>query len=391
MDIASSSFSEEETIFGGENNLIKAIENVITQYNPEIIGVATSCLAETIGEDISLFLSRFLRNNAGKNLPEIVNVATPSYSGSHMNGFHKSVRAIIEILANNNGDKYSKKINILPGFLSPADLRHLKEIIEDFKVQYTMLPDYSETLDAPIWDEYKKIPDGGTDLEDIKNMGSNMATIEFGKTISSEQSGGVLLENRFGIKRYNLVHPIGVLATDKFFETLEKISGIDIPKKYKLQRGRLIDSYVDGHKYLFGKKAVVYGEEDMVIGITNFLFEIGVVPVIVASGGDSGKMNEFIDKSSFDITILKGVDFSEIEDMAIELKPDIVIGNSKGYKIAKKLKIPLVRVGFPIHDRIGGQRLLHIGYQGTQILFDEITNALIEYKQEKSGIGYSYI
>jgi len=31
------------------------------QYNPEIIGVATSCLAETIGEDISLFISKFLK------------------------------------------------------------------------------------------------------------------------------------------------------------------------------------------------------------------------------------------------------------------------------------------------------------------------------------------
>ena len=40
--------------------------------------------------------------------------------------------------------------------------------------------------------------------------------------------------------------------------------------------------------------------------------------------------------------------------------------------------MPLVRVGFPIHDRIGGQRILHVGYRGTQQLFDRIVNALIE-------------
>ena len=84
MDIASSSFSEEETVFGGENTLIRAIENVISQYDPSIVGVATSCLAETIGEDVSLFISKFLNINKEENIPSIVNVATPSYSGSHI-------------------------------------------------------------------------------------------------------------------------------------------------------------------------------------------------------------------------------------------------------------------------------------------------------------------
>jgi hypothetical protein len=48
------------------------------------------------------------------------------------------------------------------------------------------------------------------------------------------------------------------------------------------------------------------------------------------------------------------------------------------------LKVPLIRVGFPIHDRIGGQRVLHLGYRGAQELFDRIINALLEVKQETS-------
>ena len=53
--------------------------------------------------------------------------------------------------------------------------------------------------------------------------------------------------------------------------------------------------------------------------------------------------------------------------------------------------MPLIRVGFPIHDRIGGARLLHIGYRGAQQLFDRITNALIEEAQRKSPVGYTYM
>lgn len=78
-------------------------------------------------------------------------------------------------------------------------------------------------------------------------------------------------------------------------------------------------------------------------------------------------------------------------EMADDLKPDIMIGNSKGYYIARRLKIPLVRIGLPVHDRFGGQRIQHLCYKGTQQLFDRITNALLEYKQENSSTGYKYM
>jgi len=48
-------------------------------------------------------------------------------------------------------------------------------------------------------------------------------------------------------------------------------------------------------------------------------------------------------------------------------------------------------VGFPIHDRIGGQRILHLGYRGAQQLFDTLVNTVIAVKQESSPVGYSYM
>jgi nitrogenase molybdenum-iron protein NifN len=59
------------------------------------------------------------------------------------------------------------------------------------------------------------------------------------------------------------------------------------------------------------------------------------------------------------------MDCQQIEELATELSPDLLIGHSKGYRLARKLDIPLVRVGFPIHDRFGSQRILHVGYRGT--------------------------
>jgi nitrogenase molybdenum-iron protein NifN len=188
---------------------------------------------------------------------------------------------------------------------------------------------------------------------------------------------------------------MGIRESDVFFNTLAQIAGGEIPVKYQRERGRLVDSLIDGHKYVFEKRAIIFGEEDLVIGLTALLCEVGVAPVLCASGGRSGQLERALRSAvpqlPAETLVKEGFDFAEIAESAPDLKPDFLIGSSKGYSIARKLKVPLIRVGFPIHDRIGGQRVLHLGYRGAQKLYDRIVNALLEVKQEHSPVGYSYL
>jgi nitrogenase molybdenum-iron protein NifN len=167
-----------------------------------------------------------------------------------------------------------------------------------------------------------------------------------------------------------------------------------MPEKHAQERGRLVDSYVDAHKYVFGRRAVVYGEEDLVVGLTAFLAEIGVQPVLCASGGESGRLEAAVKAvagAAERIVVREGMDFATMGEVARGLAPDFLIGSSKGHSLARKLDLPLIRVGFPIHDRIGGQRILHLGYRGAQQLFDAVTNTLMARAQERSPVGYSYL
>jgi nitrogenase molybdenum-iron protein NifN len=190
--------------------------------------------------------------------------------------------------------------------------------------------------------------------------------------------------------------PIGLRETDRFFEALQEASGICMPRKHALERGRLLDAFVDGHKVVFGKRAVVYGEEDLVVGLTSFLCEIGVKPVLCASGGTSNGFREAIEAVTRDILfdppeIREGVDFYEIAEEARGMEPDLMVGHSKGYHLARRWNVPLIRVGFPIHDRFGGHRTLHLGYRGALALLDRLINELLERKQEDSPVGYTYL
>ncbi|MFZ5758066.1 MAG: nitrogenase component 1 [Thermodesulfobacteriota bacterium] len=393
IDIASSSLSEKHAVYGGAANLKAGLANVSKKYRPKLVGVATTCLTETIGDDVPMILKEYEGEVAAADRPLLVNVSTPSYSGTHMEGFHAAVRAVVEQLA--GAAPANETINLLPGFVSSADYRHLTEIIADFGLHATMLPDLSATLDGPALLDYEKIPAGGTPLTAIRTMGGARDTIEFGRTLGAA-TGGSLLAEKFGTHHHRLGLPIGIRETDRFFACLEELSGQPTPAKYAGERGRLVDAYVDGHKYLFGKKAVIYGEEDLVVGLAGWLAEIGVIPVLCASGGRSGAFAAAIAAATDGVLAeqplaYEGMDFFDIAAAAEQLQPDLLVGHSKGYPLARKLHIPLIRVGFPIHDRIGGQRILHLGYRGAQQLFDLVVNSLIDRKQSDSPIGYSYM
>lgn len=405
VDIASSNFSEESTIFGGNANFCMGIDNIISQYEPDVIAIASTCLSETIGEDVKMLIKEYQTKHAGEKLPGFVYASTPSYQGSHMNGFHEAVKSIVETFA--APVEKNNKVAIFPGFVSPEDIRHLKDILDDFGLEYIMVPDYSDTLDNPSWDKYYNIPAGGTSMEEIALCGGAMASIEFGTILNKGKisgkvkahkgtlSAGRYLEEKFGVPLYQMGHPIGVAATDALFNVLEKISGRKTPEKHIKERGRLIDSYVDAHKHLFGVKTFVYGEEDFAASLAGFLNEVGIDVALVASGGESGMLGKTIEalsqKGVGNTIIGEGMDFEKIRELAHKLKPTLLVGNSKGYYITRELGIQLVRVGFPIHDRYGGQRVLHLGYKGTQQLFDNVTNAIVAHKQANSPVGYKYM
>ena len=421
IDIASSNFHEDSAIFGGSKNFSLGALNITRQYQPQLIGAATTCLTETIGEDMGQLI-RDVKDKHGDAAAPIVHVSTASYRGTHMDGFHSAVRELVEQLAESRAGvspaqpSEARRNNtesvelpdmgrrdacptlptaLFPGMVSTADLRHLKEIFADFGLPFTLLPDYSETMDGATWSEYEKLQSGGTPIAAIRALGSAQATIEFGRVLEGTHTAGTVLQTKFAIPRRLLGLPMGIRESDAFFNALAEIAGTETPVKYQRERGRLVDSLIDGHKYAFEKRAIVFGEEDLVIGLTVLLCEIGVTPVLCASGGRSKQLQKCLRVAVPDLpeeTLVKeGYDFAEIAEAAPELKPDFLIGSSKGYSIARKLKVPLIRVGFPIHDRIGGQRVLHLGYRGAQELYDRIVNALLEGKQEHSPVGYSYL
>jgi len=386
VDIASSSLTEEGTVFGGEHNLIKGLENMIELYNPEVIGVATTCLAETIGEDIPRILKRFYDSHPETNV-KIIPVSSAGYSGTQYEGFFKALRAIVENVDMGRGK--NNKINIVTGMISPADTRYLKSLLEEMKVDYILLPDLADNLDGQHAENYNRLPEGGTSIEEISMMAGAKMTVELTAFVRDENSPAQYLYEAYGVPYVRCNLPVGLRDTDDFIAVLEGAGGKKT-EEMKKQRGRYLDAMIDSHKYNGEGRAVIFGEPDFVLSVTRLCTENGIMPVVTATGAKSGAFVPMIEKDIKKVAgfqfidsykILDNTDFDNIEKNALELEANVMIGSSDGRRIEEKFNIPLVRCAFPVHDHVGGQRVRMLGYEGSLILLDRITNTLLGKKE----------
>jgi len=381
VDIASTSLNEKQTIYGGEANLKKALDNVLRVYQPKVIGVLTTCLAETMGEDLERMIETY-KQDRGLSGIDIIPVATPSYGGSHTEGFWAATRQVIAYYA--RPTELHRKINVIVPHISPADIREIRRILDLMGMNYTLIPDYSMTMDRPYGGHYQKIPTGGTTTEDIARMPGAPATIQFGLTCPDSLSPGLYLQEEYGVPLVNLPLPIGLKNTDLFIRILAKLNGSSVPEILSLERGWLLDGMADSHKFNADGRPVIYGEPELVYALSMLCAENGAAPVVIASGTKNSllarQLAPVLDNPDEIPLLLEGTDFAEIEAAALARNATIAVGHSGGKFLTERHGIPVVRVGFPIHDRTGGQRVLSAGYTGTLVFLDRFTNALLEQK-----------
>ncbi|MDR0321043.1 MAG: radical SAM protein, partial [Treponema sp.] len=383
IDIASSSLTEEGTVFGGAANLLKGLRNMIDLYNPEVIGVCTTCLAETIGEDVNAIVKKFYEQNPGLNV-KIINIASPGYGGTQNEGWFSAVRGILEQTEPNTAK--NNKVNIITPMISPADTRWLKDFLTEMGIDYIMLTDLSDNLDGATEKTYNRLKTEGTSILEIAKMAGAKLTIEFSEFTDENNSPAEYLKVAHGVPCIKLPLPAGVRGMDKLIEVLTSAGGV-VTDKIRKARGRYIDAMVDSHKYNAQARAAIFGEPDFTAAMVRLCCENGILPVLAATGSVSPKLRETLESemnecSEFHFAgktqILDDSDFAAIEKACSELGANLLIGSSDGRRISRKLDIPLIRCAFPVHDFVGGQRTRILGFDGSLNILDQTANTMLE-------------
>ena len=397
----SDSMTEDAAVFGGQKNMFDGLPNAKALYQPEMIAVSTTCMAEVIGDDLNAFINNSKKEgHIAQDFP-IPFAHTPSFVGSHTTGWDNMEEGILrnQTLNEMEGKKVGSngKLNIVPGFETYlGNYRVVKRMLTEMGVEYTMLSDPSEVFDTPSDGEFRMYA-GGTTIAEIKDAPNAYTTLLMQP--AQLEKTKKFVENTWNHEVPKLNIPMGIDWTDAFLMKVSEITGKPIPESLEKERGRAMDVLADSHAWLHGKKFALYGDPDFVMGMVKILLECGAEPIHVLSHNANkrwGKaVQKMLDESPFgaNCKVYVGNDLWHMRSLCFTNKPDFLIGNSYGKYIQRDTRhkgeafeVPLIRLGFPLFDRHHLHRQTTMGYEGMIQIVTTLTNAVLE-QLDKETIG----
>lgn len=366
--VVSSSMTEDAAVFGGLNNMVDGLENAYTLYQPEMIAVSTTCMAEVIGDDLHAFITTAKNKGSVPQEFDVPFAHTPAFVGSHITGYDNMLKGILEHFWAKRERTPGSKINLIPGFdgFAVGNNRELKRMLDLMGVEYTFLSDVSDQFDTPSDGQFRMFA-GGTSIEATKAAQDAQATLsiqEYCTPKTLEYIGAA------GQSVHNFHYPIGIAGTDELLMKVSEITGKAIPDQLALERGRLIDAMADSQGWLHGKTYAIYGDPDFVYGMARFIMETGGEPRhCLATNGSKAweeKMNELFKSSEYGnlCKAWPGKDLWHMRSLLATEKVDLLIGNTYGKYLERDIGTPLIRLAFPIFDRHHHHRFPTWGYQG---------------------------
>lgn len=378
VSAATSSFTEGASVFGGGANLVSAIENIFTVYEPDVIAVHTTCLSETIGDDLPQMTDKAIKSGKVPQGKHVIYANTPSYVGSHVTGFSNMVKGMAKGFAVNTGRK-NGRVNIIPGWVEPSDMEEVRRMATLMGLDIILFPDTSGVLNGALTGEYKMFPDGGTPVADLVASGDAIGTLALGEWCSADAARW--LDTQCKVPCTVLDMPFGLKSTDRFIDTLRKVAGVSVPDTIAFERGQLVDLISDMHQYFHGKKVALVGDPDQVIALTEFLASIDMKPVHIVTGTPGNKFEKRIEEitaeAGYKANVKAGGDMFLLHQWIKNEPVDLIIGNTYCKYIARDEDIPFLRFGFPILDRVGHQYFPSVGYKGGLHMLTRILDLLL--------------
>ncbi|MBB6254496.1 nitrogenase iron-molybdenum cofactor biosynthesis protein NifN [Nitrospirillum iridis] len=372
IPLQTTAMSEVATVLGGYDNVEQAILNIHKRTKPEIIGICSTGVTETKGDDVEGYIRMVReRNPEVADLP-IVYVSTPDFKDAFQDGWAKAVTRMVEALVHRpppGAVRDRARVNVLPGcHLTPGDLDELRTIIEDFGLRPSFLPDLAGSLDGHIPDEFTPTTIGGIGVDEVAAMGTAAWTLALGEQM---RPAAQALHDKAGVPFHLFQRLCGLGPTDDLMMFLAEISGRPVPTKYRRQRGQLVDAMLDGHFHIGGRTLAIGAEPDLLADVGGMLHGMGARIAVAVTTTHSPVLAD-VDTGE----VLIG-DLEDLERLAAERGCDLLITHSHGRQAAARLGIPFFRMGIPMFDRLGAGHLTMVGYRGARDLIFAISNLVM--------------
>ncbi|MCC9608416.1 nitrogenase iron-molybdenum cofactor biosynthesis protein NifN [Blastopirellula sp. JC732] len=376
IPLQTTAMDQASSVLGADENVIIGLKTICEKTKPDLIGLPTTGLAETQGCDVQRNVAEFRERFPEFESVRIVPVNTPDFTGSFEHGYAAAVKAMIETLVPESscaGEK-PQQVNVLAGSaLSVGDVEWLGELIESFGLEPIILPDLSMSLDGHLTDrDYSPVSAGGMPVDKFNELGKSAATLVIGDSLTKAADA---LQQKTGVPNHYFPHLMGLEMNDRFIMALMAVSGKPAPKRLERQRSQLQDAMLDAHFTLGQARIAMAGDPDLLIGFSDLLSQMGCEIIAAVAPANAPILTKIATE------FVQIGDLEDLEKMASQKDAQLIIGNSHAVATAERLKLPLIRAGFPQYDLLGGYGRCWSGYQATrQALFD-FSNAITLHRE----------
>jgi nitrogenase molybdenum-iron protein NifN len=380
IPLQTTAMSEVATVLGGFDNVEQAVMNIYSKSRPAIIGMCSTGLTETKGDDVEGYLKLTRQRHPELEDTALIYVSTPDFKGAFQDGWAATVLRILQVLVEKPAaPREPARVAVLPGcHLTVADIEELREILESFGLEPVFVPDLSGSLDGHVPEDFSPTTIGGTRREAIAALGSASLVLAVGEQM---RTAAEWLGKHIDAPVQLFDRLLGLGATDRLMAFLAQHSGRPVPAKYRRQRSQLVDAMLDGHFYTGGCKVAIGAEPDLLHGVGQFLAELGCELAAAVTTTESPVLERLPTEE-----VLIG-DLEDLEARAAGC--DLLITHAHGRQMAQRLDIPFLRMGLPIFDRLGAAHRLALGYRGSRDFIFEVANALIAHGHEPSPDDWS--
>ncbi|MCM2680446.1 nitrogenase iron-molybdenum cofactor biosynthesis protein NifN [Echinimonas agarilytica] len=370
-------------VMGSDKNVIEALALLCQKHQPALITLMTTGLTELQGCDIRLNIKEFREAFPEFSNIDVIAVNTPDFIGSMQSGFAAVVDSLLkQILPPATSIKQvSNRITVLgTSAMTPADVALIKDYVAAFELEVIFVPDLSLSLDGHLAVEsFSPTSTGGASTQAIRTIPSSKACLSVGQSMFGSANW---LADQFGIEHIHFEHLIGMDATDELLLQLSRLSGKPVPERLGRQRMRLQDCLLDVHFSLSGCSMAIAAESDLVAGFAAICKEVGI-SILLAVSPSIAKASELEAVEKW----LQG-DLSDLD--AVMNNIELLIGNTHCAQFYEHL-VPVLRAGFPCHDRFGNSDRLFCGYEGARTILFEMANLVMSnHKPEVASFKSPY-
>lgn len=311
-----------DVVFGGEQKLVRAIDEAISSHHPNVIFVYATCIAGVIGDDVAAVCRAAEKRHRVRCIP----VQAPGFSGRKAQGYRLACDAIMQLIGTKPFPRAKAHgINILGDFNLAGEQwivkNYLKGLGVDVITGITGDSSCAELMRAPQ-----------AKLNVVQCAGSMLS---LAKRMQTDLGIPYIKVSFYGIEDTcaSLSHIASALDDAGLIERTDQFCRQQVD-----QLTPVVDRY---RSRLQGKKAAIFvGGGFKAISLIKQFRELGVDTVMV--GTQTGNSDDYeVIRSLVDdgCVVLDDATATELEKFMVERGADILVGGVKERPLAYKLGV----------------------------------------------------